>query len=132
MHTIKRVRGSFLLLGVALSISACGGSPEDWNGTGEPAASGSPEEAAVSQVNQAVNSASWNTLGNTLTGTAGNAKLGAINTVTTEGPYGLELWVKGTGSIAARALLIQPVSAAAPYNVPNLIGGFPATSQLPT
>jgi trimeric autotransporter adhesin len=124
MHTIKKLVGSSLLLGVAVGISACGASPEDWSGTADPAGSGSPEETAVSEVQQAVNSASWNTLGNTLTGTAGNAKLGAINTTSAEGPYGLELWVKATGTSATRALLIQPVSSAAPYNVPSLVGGF--------
>jgi hypothetical protein len=66
----------------------------------------------IGQVREDVNSASWNTLGNTLAGTAGNGIVGPKNT-----GFGMELWTNGQ-----RALLADTAT------VPNLVGGSSSNS----
>lgn len=126
MSLRTRSFGTCFVLGAVAAATASCSSGDNWGPTAGPVEE-SPTATPlgrdeVAQVSQAVNSASWNTLGNTLTGTSGNGKVGATNTVTTDGPYGLELWVKPSGVAATRALLVDTAS------VPNLIGGYSSNS----
>lgn len=112
--------GVCCLVGVATAAPSCA-SPQGWapedsiegHDVGESAPS-----TDVAQAQQAVTSASWNTLGNTVTGTSGSAILGPTNTTAGDGPYPLELWVKPSGVAAVRALKIDSA------NPPNIIGGY--------
>ncbi len=104
----------------ALAVTVSCGQPVEAGVGAETGQSETPEQTAQMQL--PVNSASWNTLGNVVAGTAGNGKVGATNTTTSDGPYGLELWVKPSGVTATRALLIDTASP------PNLIGGYSSNS----